>query len=250
MPRGEQSRHRKLREDSTRAESPSGVPGARGAHQGRVCQGRRYATKDWVEILAEHLEEQFTSHLASNSHTIIAHHEEMELRVREFLSAPIPQLPVDYYVSPAETVRTILRLPKRKAPGPDGILTIAIEQLPRRAMVAMTRLFNGILRTGHFPGCWKMGLVIAIPKAGKDPRLASSQRPITLLSHMAKLFERIVLRRLHHHLTLRQEQFGFRSGHSATLQLARVLHHMVAEHNRGRRTVGIFLNIEKAFDRV
>ncbi|GBP59032.1 RNA-directed DNA polymerase from mobile element jockey [Eumeta japonica] len=37
---------------------------------------------------------------------------------------------------------------------------------------------------------------------------------------------------------------------TTTLQLAQVLHHMAAEHNRGRRTVGVFLDIEKAFDRV
>ncbi|GBP49207.1 Probable RNA-directed DNA polymerase from transposon X-element [Eumeta japonica] len=133
----------------------------------------------------------------------------------------------------AETAKAIFRLPKRKAPEPDGISTAAIKQLPRRAMVAMTRLFNGILRTVHFPGCWKMRRVIAIPKAGKDPRLASSQRPITLLSHIAKLFERIMLRRLLRHLTPRQEQFGFRTEHSTTLQLARVLHHMAVEHDRG-----------------
>ncbi|GBP67644.1 RNA-directed DNA polymerase from mobile element jockey [Eumeta japonica] len=187
---------------------------------------RGYATKDRAEILAEHLEEQFTLHPASDSHSIVKHHEEVEHRVREFLSAPIPSLPGDYYVSPTETAGAIFRLPKRKAPGPDGIPIIAIKQLPRRAMVAMTRLFNGILRT------------------------ASSQRPITLLSHIAKLFERVLLRRLLRHLTPRQEQFGFRSGHSTTLQLARVLHHMAVEHNRGRRTVGVFLDIEKAFDRV
>ncbi|GBP28750.1 RNA-directed DNA polymerase from mobile element jockey [Eumeta japonica] len=171
---------------------------------------RRYAAKDRAEILAEHLEEQFTLHPASDSHSIVRHHEEIEHRVREFLSAPIPSLLGDYYVSPTET-RSIFRLPKRKAPGPDWTPTIAIKQLLRRAMVAMTRLFNGILRTGHFPACWKTGCVIAIPKAGKDPRLASSQRQITLLSHIVKLFERVLLPRLLRHLTPKQEQFGFRS---------------------------------------
>ncbi|GBP58914.1 hypothetical protein EVAR_46975_1 [Eumeta japonica] len=74
---------------------------------------RRYAAKDRAEILAEHLEEQFTLHPTSDSHPVIIHHEEVERRVREFLSAPIPPLPGDYYVSPTETVRTILRTPKR-----------------------------------------------------------------------------------------------------------------------------------------
>ncbi|GBP00082.1 Probable RNA-directed DNA polymerase from transposon X-element [Eumeta japonica] len=128
---------------------------------------RPYTTKDWTEILAEHLKEQFTSHPASDSYAIIAPQEEVERRVREFLLAPTPSLPGDYYVFPAETARTILCLPKRKAPGPDGIPTIATKQLPRRAMVAMTRLFNGILRMGHFPGCWKMGRVIAIRRQAK-----------------------------------------------------------------------------------
>ncbi|GBP27932.1 RNA-directed DNA polymerase from mobile element jockey [Eumeta japonica] len=111
-------------------------------------------------------------------------------------------------------------------------------------MVAMTSLFNGILRS------WKMGRVIANPKASKAPRLATSQWLITLLSHIAKLFEHIALRRLHRHLAPRRDQFGFCSGHSFTLQLARVLHNMAAEHNRGLRIVGVFLDIEKAFDRV
>ncbi|GBP43751.1 RNA-directed DNA polymerase from mobile element jockey [Eumeta japonica] len=108
----------------------------------------------------------------------------------------------------------------------------------------------GFSGPGTFQEAERRATVIAIPKVGKDTRLASSQRPITLLFHIAKLFVRIMLRRLYRHLTPRQEQFGFRSGHSTTFQLARVLHYMAAEHNGGRRTVGIFLKIEKAFDRV
>ncbi|GBP24767.1 Probable RNA-directed DNA polymerase from transposon X-element [Eumeta japonica] len=75
--------------------------------------------------------------------------------------------------------------------------------------------------------------VTAISKTGKESRLESSQRPITLLSHIVKLFEHIMLQRLHRHLTPRQEQFGFCSGHFTTLQLARVLHHVAPKHNWG-----------------
>ncbi|KAA5549930.1 reverse transcriptase family protein, partial [Pseudomonas aeruginosa] len=48
----------------------------------------------------------------------------------------------------------------------------------------------------------------------------------------------------------RPEQFGFRSGHSTTLQLTRVLHHLADRRNSGQYTVAVLLDIEKAFDRV
>ncbi|GBP37483.1 hypothetical protein EVAR_79416_1 [Eumeta japonica] len=69
----------------------------------------------------------FTLHPASASHSIAIHHAEVEHRVQEFLSAPIPPLLGDYYGSSTETARTILRLPKRKAPGSKRIPTIAIK---------------------------------------------------------------------------------------------------------------------------
>ncbi|GBP45804.1 hypothetical protein EVAR_76112_1 [Eumeta japonica] len=48
-----------------------------------------------------------------------------------------------------ETAKAIFRLPNRKDPESDGIPTVAIKQLSRKAMVAVTKLFNRILRTGH-----------------------------------------------------------------------------------------------------
>ncbi|GBP16123.1 RNA-directed DNA polymerase from mobile element jockey [Eumeta japonica] len=51
-------------------------------------------------------------------------------------------------------------------------------------------------------------------------------------------------------LTSRQEQYGFREGHSTTLQLIRVLHHLASERNCERYTVAVLLEMVKAFDRV
>ncbi|GBP42181.1 RNA-directed DNA polymerase from mobile element jockey [Eumeta japonica] len=114
----------------------------------------------------------------------------------------------------------------------------------------MNRVFNGILRTGHFPEEWKRGKIITLPKAGKDPRKPENIRPITLLSHVAKTFERALLTKLRLFLTPRQEQYGFREGHSTTLQLIRVLHYLASERNCERYTVAVLLDMEKAFDRV
>ncbi|GBP10221.1 RNA-directed DNA polymerase from mobile element jockey [Eumeta japonica] len=114
----------------------------------------------------------------------------------------------------------------------------------------MNGVFNGILCTGHFPEAWKRGNIITIPKARKDPRKPENIWPITLLSHVAKTFERALLPKLRLFLTLRQKEYGFRSGHSKTLQLIRVLHHLAFESNCERYTVAVLLDMEKAFDRV
>ncbi|GBP04940.1 RNA-directed DNA polymerase from mobile element jockey [Eumeta japonica] len=140
-----------------------------------------------------------------------------------------------------------MRLPKKKAPHPDGISTAALRHLPRRAIVAINRMFNGILHTGQFSEAWKS---ITIPKAGRDPRKPEIIRPITLLFHVTKIFERALLTKLRLFLTSRQTQYRFRSGHSTTLQLIRVLHHLASERYCERYMVAILLDMEKAFDTV
>ncbi|CAH2085255.1 unnamed protein product [Euphydryas editha] len=212
---------------------------------------RRYSASDRAEILAEYMEEQFTPNPPNTTNAnVVRHHAAVHERVERFLSSPIPSLQDVQLITLSELRKAVLRLPKRKAPGPDGVTNAALMQLPVGCLAALTRTFNGILQTGHFPEMWKTGKIIVLPKAGKDRRLPGSYRPITLLSHLAKLFERLLLRRLAPHLPLREEQFGFRSSHSTTLQLARVLNHLASELNKRHCTVGVFLDMEKAFDRV
>ncbi|CAG5000127.1 unnamed protein product [Parnassius apollo] len=60
----------------------------------------------------------------------------------------------------------------------------------------------------------------------------------------------MLLRRLRPCIQIRAEQHGFRRGHSTVTQLTRVLRLLAAEYNRGRISLGVFLDIEKAFNRV
>ncbi|CAH2100524.1 unnamed protein product [Euphydryas editha] len=165
---------------------------------------------------------QFTPNPPNTTYTnVMEDYKAVESIVQAFSTIQIPQLRSEDMITPLELRKTILRQPKRKAPGKDEITNAMLTKLPKNFIQAITMLYNGILQTGHFPEAWKQGKVIVIPKSGKDKRLPSSYRPITLLSHVAKLFERLLLRRLVPHLPLRVEQFGFRGDHSTTLQLAR-----------------------------
>ena len=126
----------------------------------------------------------------------------------------------------------------------------ALRHLDSRTIAATARLFSAILRLGHFPLAWKEGLVVMIPKPRKNHRKPDGYRPITLLNTLAKLFERMLLPLLQPHLHPRPEQFGFRSGHSTTLQVACVIHFAAAAKNRKESAVAAFLDVASAFDRV
>ncbi|CAH2103348.1 unnamed protein product [Euphydryas editha] len=76
---------------------------------------------------------------------------------KRFLSGPALTLQEVEPISLSELQRAVFRLPKRKAPGSDGITNAALMPLPIVCLAALTRLFNGILQTGHFPEMWKTG---------------------------------------------------------------------------------------------
>ena len=62
-------------------------------------------------------------------------------------------------------------------------------------------------------------------ETGDGSITAKSYRPISLLDTIGKLFEKVLLIRILHEVSvggiIPDEQFGFRPGHSTSLQLAR-----------------------------
>lgn len=148
----------------------------------------------------------------------------------------------------------IKNLKNNKAPGFDGIPNRILKMLPNKAITFLINIFNACLKFGIFPSQFKKAKVVAIPKHGKDPRDPSSYRPISLLSSLDKLFEKIILSRMNnfveHNQLINKEQFGFRQQHSTTHQVKR-LTNIIKCNKRKRLSTGILLlDIEKAFDSI
>ncbi|GFV38527.1 RNA-directed DNA polymerase from mobile element jockey [Trichonephila clavipes] len=106
----------------------------------------------------------------------------------------------------------------------------------------------------YFRNAWKTAVVISILKPGKNPKLAQSHRPISLLPILSKLAEKIISTRLNDYLEreniLVLEQHGFRSRLSTTYELLRVFEYIKDGIDRNQYTATVFLDIQKAFDRV
>ena len=107
------------------------------------------------------------------------------------------------------------------------------------------------IRTGIFPPVWSRGLVSLIPKQGSltDP---GNWRPITQTSIFAKIFEKIIYRRLYDHLDVNnifsKFQYGFlpnRSTQTATFDLTK---HIYSALNNKKIFGSACLDVSKAFD--
>ena len=85
------------------------------------------------------------------------------------------------------------KLSGRKAPGKDSIRNIAIKNFSRKAIVCMVKIFNKSLQTNYYPAVWKHETIITIPKLHKNPQIPQNRMPISVLSAVGKLLERIIL---------------------------------------------------------
>ena len=91
-------------------------------------------------------------------------------------------------------------------------------------------------------------------KPDKPPSQATSYRPISLLSAIMKLFERVIEKRLRKHLEdngfFSKYQPGFRKSKSTNDHLFRLSQTIMGSFNRGEHVIAAFTDVEKAFDNV
>ena len=160
-----------------------------------------------------------------------------------------------------ELDRQLDELPKRKAAGEDEIANEMLQGMGKVARQLLLRLYNASWRQGRSPDKWKLAKVVPIAKPKKDLKLPGSYRPISLLSNIAKLMERIVLQRLKFNLgeKLHQAQAGFSRHRTTEEQIARISQTIYdgftcAEIGKGRgqkeRTSMVLVDFSRAYDRV
>ena len=175
----------------------------------------------------------------------------MELPVRDTLSTlrntPC-YVPQNKRITTEQVAAALKGSKNMKAPGFDGIFNLVLKNLSMSALAHIAKILNKCLDLHYFPTCWKMAKVVPILKPGKDPTSPKSYRPISLLSALSKLFERLILDRVQEHVLnnniLLPEQFGFRKGHSTAHQLYRVTNIIKRNKSVAKSTFMGLLDIE------
>lgn len=150
-----------------------------------------------------------------------------------------------------EVLEIISKLKTKKAPGKDKVNNSMIRNMPDTSISRLMLIINTCLEQVYFPQLWKEASIIMIQKPHKNPSLPSSYRPISLLSVLAKIYERIISGRIKPYLNIiPSEQYGFLQGKSTTKQLVRILEFIGSAAHNKQSSALLMLDVAKAFDRV
>jgi Reverse transcriptase (RNA-dependent DNA polymerase) len=170
----------------------------------------------------------------------------------EYLTENPNTIPLEFGpITQAEFITIIDNLEAKSSTDIDGISNKMLKFLKFELATPLVHLFNLSIQTGNFPDKLKMSRTVPIFKSG-DPKLCDNYRPISLLSSISKVLEKAVACRLVNHLKynklLNVNQFGFQEGYSTVHNLLKLTNYVASELNKKNYTVGIFLDLKKAFD--
>ena len=125
--------------------------------------------------------------------------------------------------------------------------------MTKQFLTFLTTIFNLSLNYGIFPNDWKNARVSPIYKSGEKDE-CGNYRPISILSVVSKLFEKLVYKQVYSYLEnnelLTPFQSGFRKGNSTSTSLLNTTNTWLVNMDQGLINGVIFLDLKKAFDTV
>ena len=139
------------------------------------------------------------------------------------------------------------------APGPDGIPAILLKRCAGSLSRPIHLLWSESMSLGQVPSYYKTGYVTPLFKKGSRCD-AANYRPVTLTSHVVKVYERVVRKHMVQYLDannlLSEKQHGFRSNRSCLTQMLDHFDSIFEGFTQGNDTDSIYLDFAKAFDKV
>ena len=96
--------------------------------------------------------------------------------------------------------KVITNLDSSKASGPDCIPVVVLKNCEPELSYILDELFNMYLKESCFPDCWKVSSVVPVFKDVEERSTAKNYRPVSLLSIVGKVFEKLVNNKIFDHL--------------------------------------------------
>ena len=154
-------------------------------------------------------------------------------------------------ITSMEVKEAVNKMKNGKAPGDDELPVEIFKALGNDGIAWLKRVFNAAWNQSKTPSDWGKAIVCPIHKKGEKCHCAN-YRGISLLSHVSKIYERILEKRLRTKVEekLGEWHHGFRPGRGTTdlIFTLKMILEKSWEWNQ-KKCIG-FIDLEKAFDRV
>ena len=172
---------------------------------------------------------------------------------KKYLDNPAEQSLLLYRISYIEIKEAISNLKNSNSSSHDEITSKFVKISSPLLIPALEKVFNLSITSGIYPSNLKVSKVIPIYKKG-DSKSINNYRPISILSTINKIFEKILHTRLTKYIEefnlLYKYQFGFRKNHSTEHALVEIVDQIRFSIDNSQLTCGIFIDLSKAFDTV
>ena len=151
----------------------------------------------------------------------------------------------------SEVWKIIVSMQRKSSTGFDKVSSLMLKELPENILICLVHIFNMSFAKGEFIEEFKIAKIIPIPKKG-DLSLMKNYRPISLLSCISKVLEKLMSSRLNSFLSkynlLYRCQFGFRKKYSTELATSFLINKITDAIEAKCKVMGIFIDLSKAFD--
>jgi len=148
----------------------------------------------------------------------------------------------------SDVYEALMSLDINKSVGKDEISPRVLQSCAQSLCAPLHYLFSMSLRYASIPSMWKVHKIVPIFKAG-DSNTVSNYRPISLLSNVSKVLERLIYNKIINFVskTISPVQFGFTKQCSTLQQMLIFLNFII---NSASQTDVIYFDLRKAFDTV
>ena len=118
----------------------------------------------------------------------------------------------------------------------------------------ITELVNLSMASGSMDGVKLADIVPLIKDEKLDPNVLKNYRPVSNLTFLGKIIERVVLNRLNEHLTANnlhsRDQFAYKKNHSTETLMIKIVNDVLIAADEKKATVVMLLDLSAAFDTV
>ena len=142
-------------------------------------------------------------------------------------------------------IDNVLKKVRDSTPGEDTISYSMLKNAPPVFLQQLADLFTRSLQSGRLVTCWKLATIVPIPKKN------NAYRPISLLSVIGKVMEKIILHRIRWSANPPSVRAtGFKPGSGTRDAISVLLHDISTSRTRRRRAAAVYLDLQKAFELV